>query len=253
MPVLETELNNYPILKEALIWQSANGDMISYNDWTQSQKSRISDIYDRLHTDEPDLGLNLPTEQNVNPAGFIYFTAEQAFDVYAAHAAHSLHVEFSHLVPWSVITRPAVELAVLFSSASYHSIILPSQTVGYPAGIQAGQDFQGTPENHNMGELNGDPRIGYFFLTGRTSASRQSLIGENELQTLANLTIWLRDNFSHGNIPREDTRYYRWLADRLRPARGNQCALANNGCHSASKLMVDMARSINIPLLHARS
>ena len=29
--------------------------------------------------------------------------------------------------------------------------------------------------------------------------------------------------------------------------------MANLGCHSASKLMVDLARSVNIPLLHARA
>jgi hypothetical protein len=45
----------------------------------------------------------------------------------------------------------------------------------------------------------------------------------------------------------------RWLSDRLRAASGQQFAEANHGCHLASKLMVDLARSVNIPLLHVRS
>jgi|GEM_PF-814126 hypothetical protein len=247
MSVLENKLNNCPVLKNALVWQDANGDMISYENWPAIKKTRISEIYDKLCNNAPDLELSLPDEWNVTPAGDAYFTAWQAFDVYAAHAAHALYLEFNHLVPWSVASRPPAELAVLFSSDSYHSIIKPVQGKHYPSDIQAGRDFRETPENSGNGELNGDPRVGYRFLTGQTSTCQKNIIAENELQTLANLSVWMRDNVRHDNAP------HRWLEDRLSRAPGSQVALANKGCHSASKLMVDLARSVNIPLLHARS
>jgi len=200
--------------------------------------------------------MRLPSPNNVLPSGRAYFTADQAFDVYAAQVAHTIHVEVAHLVPWSIQSHPAAELDELLASSAYFARIGKSETTGYPAGIVPGRDFQEAPENDALGELNGDPRIGYDFLGGKNSSAHRKLIAETELETLVNLTEWLRENVSHG--PMDDQKAHRvalqrWLDERLRAPKGGKTAIAVEGCHSSSKLMVDLARSVNIPLLHARA
>jgi hypothetical protein len=249
---LELRLKRCPAFMKTLVWQQGDGTLVPFPSWSILMKRRLEEIYLELCNGVAHLNLHYPSTQNIDPSSnCAYFTAEQAFDVFAAHAAHALYVEFHRLVPWSLMTRPPAELAVLFSSTSYHSIIGKSANTSYPSGIQPGRDFMEAPENNALAEFNGDPRTGFNFLTGKTSTSHTSLLGKNELETLANLTTWMRDNVAHGGSDRTD--YHRWLEDRLHPMPGMHVAIANVGCHSASKLMVDLARSVNIPLLHARS
>jgi hypothetical protein len=249
---LELRLKRCPAFMKTLVWQNGDGTLVPFPSWSLPMKRRIEEIYLELCNGVAHLNLHYPSTQNIDPlSNCAYFTAEQAFDVFAAHAAHALYVEFHRLVPWSLTTRPPAELAVFFSSTSYHSIIGKSANTSYPSGIQPGRDFMEAPENNALAEFNGDPRTGFNFLTGKTSTSHKSLLGRNELETLANLTTWIRDNVAHGGSDRTD--YHRWLEDRLHPMPGMHVAIANVGCHSASKLMVDMARSVNIPLLHTRA
>jgi len=250
---LEAFLARPGAVRESIVWQEADGRTVPFDAWPAPRKRRLVEIYRKLRRGEKDLGLRLPSPKNVDPSsGCAYFTADQAFDVYAAHVAHSLRVEVERLVPWSLTARPPAELAAIFSSASYSAPIGPSRNTGYPAGIRPGRDFMEAPENAGLGELDGDPRVGFRFVTGETSTSGKSLVGKDELETLVNLTVWIRDDVGHGNIPRDLDETHRWLEDRLRPAKGEKYAVANAGCHSASKLMVDLARSANIPLLHVR-
>ena len=251
-------LEGVPELKNRIIWVAGDGKRQSFDDWTPVMKGRIEEFYRRLLAKSPDLGMYLPSPDTIDShSGCAFFTAEQAFDVYAAHVAHVIYVEAQHLVPWSIQSDPTVELDELLGSSSYFARIARSSGGNqYPAGIQANRDFAETPENNGLGELNGDPRIGYDLLSGKRSATHKSLIGETQLQTLVHLTAWLRDNVGHGPMDgsaRELVKKYRWLDERLRPLPGENVALALDGCHSASKLMVDLARSVNIPLLHTRA
>jgi hypothetical protein len=250
-------LEEHPAVKKHVVWTAGNGKRQPFDQWTPAQKARIEGFYHKFVQGERDLKMHLPTAANFNPDNWqAYFTAEQAFDVYAAHVAHVIYVEARRLVPWSIQERPGAELDALLAGAGYVARIGPSTGNTYPAGIQSGRDFTEAPENTGLGELNGDPRAGYDFVSGKTSASHKRLIGANELETLKNLTIWLRDNIWHGSIDEkmvERAKAQRWLEDRLRPERGGRTAVLAKGCHSASKLMVDLARSVNLPLLHARA
>jgi hypothetical protein len=255
---LESLLAGKPALKSRIVWVTGDGKRQPFDQWTPQMKSRIEGFYQKLMRGEKNLVMHLPTVDKIDPrSGAAYFTADQAFDSYAAYAAHVLYVEAKRLVPWSIANRPAVEVDVLLASESYFSRILPSANTdsNYPAGIKANRDFAEPPEDNALGELNGDPRIGFDFVSGKTSASHKSLIGKNELETLAHLTVWLRDNFGHGAFENQikHSAAQRWLPDRLTAAPGLAYAVANIGCHSASKMMVDLARSVNIPLLHVRA
>ena len=255
---LEAFLASAPTLKEHLVWTTGDGKHEPFDTWSAAQKSRLESFYTKLLANDANLEIHLPTADKIQNPGYAYYTVDQAFDLYAAHAAHVLYVEAQHLVPWSIQSRPAVELDMLLASASYFSRIGKSkQPNQYPKGIEPGRDFRETPEDDQLGEWLGDPRVGYDFLAGKTSSARQKLIADNEVDTLVNLTAWLRDNVGHGAMPGQEeidyAKTHRFLRDRLRPAPHNHLAFANVGCHSASKLMVDLARSVNIPLLHVRA
>ena len=255
-PALDAFLESAPALRDRIAWIAGNGKRVNLADWTPAQKARLEYFYQRIAAGTRDLAMHLPAEKDMDSGGHFYYTADVAFDVYAAHVAHVLNVEARHLVPWSIQSRPGVELDELLNSNAYFARIGPSQGNTYPAGIQAGRDFTDPPENEALGELISDPRIGYDFLSGKTSSAHKSLIGKTELETLANLTVWLRDNVTHGPLdgdPIARAKAQRWLDLRLQPSKGSKTAMSVGGCHSSAHLLVDLARSINIPLLHVRA
>ena len=255
-PTLDAFLESAPALKDRIAWIAGNGQRVNFADWTPAQKARLELFYRRIAAGDRDLAMKLPTEKDVDSGGHFFYPADVAFDVYAAHAAHVLYVEARHLVPWSIQALPAGQMDELLNSSAYFARIGPSKGNTYPAGIQAGRDFTDPPENDTLGELIGDPRIGYDFLSGKTSATHKSLIGKTDLETLANLTMWMRDNVGHGPLDGDANarvKAQRWLDQRLQPGKGMKVAMAVTGCHSGAKLMVDLARSVNIPLLHVRA
>jgi hypothetical protein len=248
---LEARLNGCLKLKNRILWQQGDGKLVSFTAWTPAMKKRLDELYQRITNDDASLALKCPTAKTVQ-GKFAYFPAEQAFEVFAAQVALSLHLEAKGLLPWSLTDFPDRELDLILASANYYSPILPSQQTAYPPGIKPGRDFQEAPENSQLGELNCDPRIGYRFVTGKTAKSHQNLIGATPLQTMANLSIWLRDNFGHGELDNSEALQFK-LENRLRPKKGEKTAVTVTGCHSTSKLLVDLARSVNIPLLHIRT
>jgi len=253
---LEAFLDQAPTFKDRRSWITGDGKSLKFAQWTAPMKARLEFFYTRLLANERDLAMHAPTEEQIDSSGSAFFTSDQAFDIYAAHVAHVLYVEAKHLVPWSIQNRPAVELDVLLASPAYFARIRPSARTDYPAGIKASRDFTEAPENHGLGEWLGDPRIGYDFLAGKTSTSHKRLIGKTEIETLVNLTVWMRDNLDHGPLDDkkiERAKSQRWLDDRLRAFPGQRTAIAIEGCHSAAKRMVDLARSVNVPLLNVQS
>ncbi len=251
-------LDSCPVLRDRIVWTTGDGKQEKFAAWTPAMKTRIEGFYKKLVDGTANLGMVLPTEDTIDSgSGHAYFTSEQAFDVYAAHVAHVIHVEAAKLVPWSIQGLPPAEIDHLLASNSYFARIgTCSGGNTYPAGIEPNRDFQEVPEDTGLGEWLGDPRIGYDFISGKTSTAHTKLIGATELETMANLTAWLRDNVGHGPIDDEviaRAKNHRFLDARLRPMAGGHLAIAVQGCHSSAKLIVDLARSVNIPLMHARA
>lgn len=251
---LEQRLENCPILRNHIRWETGNGQRIPYPDWEPEQKQRLNDLFYKLIRGESDLDLQCPQpSRSFGRGGLMFLSAEEAFDVFAAHVAHVLYVEARRLVPWSVALSTEGELDQLLASYNYQSIIRPSSENNYPEHILPTRDFQQTTAAAGTVALLCDPRVGYRFLTGTSPQHRfqtEYLIGINEEETLIRLTSYLRKNLAHGGGESQAQLLRRaLLKDRLRlEDRGMIWATA--GCHGASQLIQDLARSINIPLLN---
>lgn len=248
-----------PRLRRQMIWEKGNGERVSYDRWTLDQRRRFNAIFQKLMRGEKDLGLRCPdpiTRMSTGPRlTQIYLSEVEAFDVYAAHVAHALVVEIQSLVPWSILELPSTELRELFASYNYHSVIsAPPDYPFLPAEILPGRDFE-LPHRHVVGDgLQCDPRAGYEFIRGVRSSSGIDLLQGTPEETLVELSDWLAENVAHGgseHTTKESIRKHALLQDRLRSHLDSRDrrAVAAAGCHSASNLLHDLARSINIPLL----
>lgn len=266
---LERRMAGCQDLRNSIVWETATGERRPYDAWTRPQKDRLNDLFARLLANAPDLGVRCPNAAaNLSlsaPAGFpvMFFTADEAFDLYAAHVAHVLFLEATRAVPWSILDLPALELGELLWSDRYHTPILdrhPYPAPYYPSHIRPGRDFQ--QPSRMIFDVTGvecDPRVSWQFLRGIRSTSRWDKLGATEEETLRNLTWWFARNVGHGGVP-HDHNLAAWLRrrllqDRLRTERrdfGSTSATlvwASYGCHSAAALLHDLARGANIPLL----
>ncbi len=262
---LETRLNGCPQLRDEIIWETGSGERHPYPEWTREQKSRLEYFFQALLRGDANLGIHCPdlTTGSNHDAYKLFLSADQAFDIYAAHVAHALYLEVTGSVPWSLMDLPPEEKAVILASYHYQARILPSMWTQHQdiyMIFQPNRDFQSLPREYSAESLICDPRVGYRFLRGETSTLHQNLVGRNEEETLQNITWWYYNNVSHGSgIASYDdqwARHYAMLQDRLRRQRvpGGSgifigSVVAPGGCHSAANLMLDLARSVNIPLL----
>ncbi len=272
-------------LRRGLLWQTGTGGLRNYDEWTQAQRDRLDALERRLREAGPDLGwaqrldlglrcpdvaANLSLRRRPDGPRCLFLTADEAFDLYAAHVAHAFALEATGAVSWSIVDLPASERHELLSAPRYHSIILPDAPgLGpepyYPAHIRPGRDYQLPARVQTTGGPMGlccDPRVGYWFLRGLARERGIDLIASTEAQTLANLIAWVSQNLGHGGDGTDSTDAYfiahAELRDRLRgehrdfPGGRSWTGLfAPSGCHSAANLLHDLARSVNIPLLVA--
>lgn len=295
---LSARLAACPGLDDLLLWEDGSGNVFShsgysYPAWTATQRARLDQLFQMMQTGVADLGLDCPNpadnlwaagQDNSSPGHPVrgefltqlFFTANQAFDTYAAQVAWSLYLEVNHLVPWSLLSHPATELVEFFDSRRHHTRF-PARSLGftsgygnrasYPTHIQEGRDFwNATSRQSAAWEAVCDPRIAYQFLSGGTnSSSHTNLLGATELATLKNLTWWFYNSVAHGDSRDAQTSAVLstpsvYLSNRL-TARSDTfytppsqpLVIANAGCHSAANLFYDLAKGVNIPVLHVAS
>jgi len=249
---LDTRLNGCPWLRDQIVWETGNGTRIAYPDWTPAQKDRLEELFQALLRGNDSLGIHCPDPRVAMSwqTGKYYLSADEAFDIYAAHVAHVFYLEATNRVPWSVTNLPPQELEELLASYSYHSKIMPSLETGYPPHIRAGRDFRRPFREYGADALVCDPRGGYRFIRGERSTLHRDLLGATEEETVKNLTWWFHNNVRHAGpgeyLSREERIQHAYLKDRLRH-RG-QGVMAPAGCHAAANLFYDLAKSVNIPL-----
>ena len=295
---LSVRLAACPGLDDLLIWEDGAGRVFShsgysYPAWTAAQRARLDELFEMMQTGQVNLGLDCPspaanlwTAGQTNSAPHtpvrsemvtqIFFTANQAFDTYAAHVAWSLYLEVNHLVPWSLLNHPSSELVEFFDARRYHtrfparSALLDSgynNPAAYPTAILEGRDFwNATSRRSAAWEAVCDPRVAYEFLSGGAgSSSHTNMLGATEVATLKNLTWWFYNNVAHGDSRDAQTSAVLstpsvFLSNRLM-ARSDvfytppsqPLVIANAGCHSAANLFYDLAKGVNIPVLHVAS
>lgn len=253
-----------PRIAEAIVRYNADGSRSPLSEWTAPRLERLRVILAHwLHGE--DLGVDCPNAraQSADPegtrAGNLFFTNEQAWDLFLVGVAHALGVEATHAVDWHLIDRSSPELEELFGSDRLFAQIPNTYLAGgqrLPKGIAAGRDFQSSPMHFSAPTMVCDPRDGLDFLRGGARSGRV-LLASNQLATLAQISHWFGRNVGHGDcVGGADCDFgnYQWdLGERLEPTALYERLVAPNGCHSASILIYDLARSANIALLVTRS
>jgi len=264
---LEEGLDNCPILRDSIVWETGDdGQLITFNQWSADRKQVLYDHYDQLMAggEKVPLFIACPDpKKNIHATSHdLYLSANEAFHIYAAHVAWALYVEAKKLVPWSLAAQSKDGRDEIFASYRYHSRIKPSQSIEfYPTHIKPDQDFQPLFQDQGYGVLRCDPRIGYWFVKGQSPEhpwQTENLLGASEEKTLAKLTRWFRVNVGHGDTISREEMLKRgvFLQDRLK-AQWENSSNPNRwlidswaGCHTASALFYDLAKSVNIPLRH---
>lgn len=257
---LDAVLVACPSLRDSIAWLNGSGAVLSYSQWTDAQRSTLRYYYQLYALGMTTLPLDCPTpERNLDPAslaarvaGPLYFSAEQAFALYAASVAHSLALEARGSLGWTLRSFPAAERAAVLSSDRMFVPVKPG-TVAMPPGLVAGRDLQLTPARANAMTFVCQPGEAYEFLRG-SSTSGIDLVASTADDTLANLTLFVARNLAHGPVMTPDRALATFgfdLPGRLRRrtdlSYGGLLA-APGGCHSAAALLEDLGRAVNIPL-----
>lgn len=230
-------------------WVSPIGKRLDYSRWPAHRKNRLNELFHKLWNDAADLGLSCPDPH----ISLYYMTAAQAEDVYLAHVAHVLYMEYSNKGVIQLRHIPGAELSELLSPAAYHQPIPSGATrIVYPRNMGPGEGYR-VPfgASHGRGLLC-DPRDGYRFM------KKHNLIGTDAEETLIKITAFFRDEMTHGAGNLANAKNHAFLRDRLvryrnRAVNNETSYWANMGCHSAGTTFVDLARSVNIPLLSVRT
>ncbi len=194
----------------------------------------------------------------------IKYTEDQAFRIFAAHVAHALLFEVREgATHWSLFQMTPSELEQLFDSYHYFSLLAT------PVMSRRGEILDRTSPPRAIGALEYmicDPRDGYRFITGTNSTIATSLLGTTQEETLGAISLFFAHNVFHDRTellggrglqfqPLEIARSAQ-VRDRLRGRHLPETSFGDlghaivlrNGCHSASNLLYDLARSVNIPL-----
>jgi hypothetical protein len=257
---LERRLARCPALRRNIVWQEGNGTSITYENWPQGMKERLDIYFQGLFQSNgtnslPGWNLDFCRQAKVNYEYLLdnkqlFFPRDRALTTYLVHVAHALYLEATDALPWKLFNRPDEEIQEILSSDRYFARIKPLPEGNYvPHGIMAGRDFQLLNEYRRSMSALCDPRVGHVL------ATQEGLIGENERDTLVRLSAWLHDFAVHGpdNIDYKDRTYLSTRVLKKSWQGSDYGYLAIGGCHGAASLLKDLARSVNIPLLHVES
>ncbi len=274
---LDSRLSNCEVLRDNISWQVMKKSFyrervrvpkivkVSYVNWNSDQKYALA-IKLQLLLNNKRLELKCPDIyrqdhfrrlfSNDNSSNNLFYAAEEAFDVFTAHVAHSLFLEAKEIFPWRLKDHHAEEIQEILSSDRYVSLIKPNdEFVEYPADILPGRDYQSLYDENGRGIGLCDPQDGYYFM------QEEFLVGTTEQETLANIMDWMRRKVSHGvefsSVDPSVKIEHVFLHDRLTVREWvnfggdtwRALLLAYNGCHGAASDFRNLARSMNIPVL----
>ncbi len=264
---LEQRISGCAAVRDAIVWEDAGGGLWPYASWSSYSRQQLQGLYDALLRGDEKLEVRCPSLLGMEAyVDGVYATGAEAFSIYLAHVAHVLFVEIGRVTTWSVLEATARERQLLFDSRWYFSRIVPGMRPlsAYPPHIRPGRDFQ--PIVSRQGGLGTpcDPRHPYAFVRGRTSGLRRDMLRDTQARTLAVLSRWFRQNMRHassyissGEGVYDGLLWSTYLPDRLRAQApppttefdSSWRAVARRGCHSVGASLVDLARSVNLPLL----
>ncbi len=247
---LDEVLTACPAFANALRWTVPDGSPFVWHLWPEAKKAQLRIRYQQ-YLYHADVGASIPRYVGVDRTRQQVLTEDQAFDLFAVNAAHALALEVNRHVPWSLLDFPESNLLAMFDSDQFVTPVVDSADV-----VEDGMVYTAFPRGMYLlpawrtGGYVDRPQDGYQFLVGVRSMTGQDLRASTPDQTLANISLWVAQNMVHGwGVP--TTAYPLDLAGRLRSSpdewRGS-AVVGGEGCHTTRDLLVDLARSINVPV-----
>lgn len=240
--------------------RSGESAWLFWNDWPQAWRNRVDEFYKIFVNGEippvPDEP-NILTREEKRAKGVlnldetnIYETHALARDIYFSHVAHVIYLDSNNIVPWKLADYSDNELRYLISSSNIMSMI----KLRDGEEVYANYQFEQTDASSS---IIGNPIVSFNFLKNEPEEGK-SLIGNNQTETIGKLSAWLADYLNHNPGPPYNYQSYLrenpYLTDRLRrqtiSINGEEIDvyLSPMGCWSASDLIADLLRSVNIPI-----
>jgi hypothetical protein len=255
LPILDSPAFNW--LASKIVFTNGNGSAYPYSAWTTTDRNRFKQLYQNMLAGTP-LGVNCPNLSTQMVGRKLFSFRAQALDIYLAQLAHIFYIEATQKVSWSFMSFSYAMLTEFLGSKNLFSTIQPSVATGasYPSGIVVGTDFQSPFRTDAEGapSIVCNPDIGYRMAAGLSTSAHQNLIGSTRDETLLNLSVWFGENVGHGGVPATPAAIAK-IEDRLiayEMSTGTPRGIvASDGCHGASNLFYDIARSINLPIVPA--
>jgi hypothetical protein len=243
VPDLEDWLSSHPQVRNALIWEDAGGTH-PYASWSAAKKNDLADAFEAAWFAAPDeLADPLPNHATLGDSDSVVqvLSETNAWMLYLAYVAHSLAIEISTGVVWSVTGYSGDNLALLFDSRKL--FVWDNARSGYRIDFWLGV------------VLPAPPRYTHDFLIC------ENLIAHNRFHTIGRLLDWCRHNLVHFSGGWEtDNMEKQWQyrgfppVSRILEGTPNSdhpewgTAHRTGGCHGTLGFLRAVLRCVNIPV-----
>ena len=250
-------LEHNPRIADAMLWLDTDNQTRPHAEWPQTLKDKLVLAVGQLlgeGTGLPDVMVNQAAEHLADgDLATTVLSREDAEDLYAANIAHSLILEMTGALPWSLHDLSERELELLLSSyirgqrdhwiysqGGFYTHYGPVAGVtGYSAITRA---------------LPAPPEIIRDFMTA------ESLVGGSRYETIIRTIEWVRyhlvhyhGGFSTGNVEklwgyRGGVPLARMLAVGETAGIDGEPRAYTAGCHGTNWFLIHMLRAVNIPV-----
>ncbi len=150
---------------------------------------------------------------------YVYLTEDEQKRIVAADSAHAVWVDKNGLVPWRLAGYDYQELSGLFK--------------GFFSESGSGCYF--------LSLIDSNPADAYHYIT------QNGLLEDNKIGTFYAVLEDIRSDFRHGISSRDPTHEPYTVAEALTEYDEYQTRVSRRGCHSMTRILLALMRSINIP------
>lgn len=156
--------------------------------------------------------------------------------MYLAHVAHSLQLEIDDYLSWNLASYEKEDLELIFDGKNFINYEHSKDLYIFGASNNGGR----------MGITDWNPLISYNFLV------EKNMLGSGQLETVYNLTQWMRENLVHENTSTPENwdgyKGFPPLETILNPPEGERHWI--NGCWASTSLYAAILQAVNIPVRH---
>ncbi|MDH5549259.1 MAG: carboxypeptidase-like regulatory domain-containing protein, partial [Gemmatimonadota bacterium] len=249
---LETVLEATPRLADFIVWETPYAP-VAYRDWSSSEKDELEAYFVAALSGGASLS-DPPTNLAAGslPDGTFAETVlapDAAWALYLANVGHSLAMEYSEQLAWSLTGYSDTALSILLDGRSF------LKWVEHWSGVSGYQLFHPRETGGFVVRdvLPAPPSATYGFLT------QHNIVSGDRVSTIARVFDWAREHMFHyrGNQlaeNMEDHWQYRGSAPASRILSGTvrqsdgRFGSWTPGCHGTNWFLQDLLRAVNIPV-----